>query len=61
MKKVRRGALIFGIILLSVILAIISHAILPADLNLAELNSLLVKEFGFPVVACLYFLVLYCH
>ena len=61
MKKVRRGALILGIILLSVILAIIGHAILPADLNSVELNSILVKEFGFPVVACLYFLVLYCH
>lgn len=38
---------------------IIVHAILPASVNVKQLDSILVMLFGFPVVAVSYFLVLY--
>lgn len=45
-------------------IAIIVHAIMPspgASINEASFDSILVQNFGFPVVACMYFIILYLH
>ena len=46
---------------LSTIFAIIAHAILPAEVNVDEFDSFFVKALGFPVIASLYFLILFTH
>ena len=48
-------------VILSAIIAIIAHAILPAEVNVDEFDSIFVKALGFPVVATLYFLILFTH
>ena len=46
-------------ILCSAAIAIIVHAIVPAPVDMTQLDGALVKLFGFPVVAVSYFLILY--
>lgn len=48
-------------VILSTIIAIIAHAILPAEVNVDDFDSIFVKTLGFPVVASLYFLILFTH
>lgn len=48
-------------IIFSMIVAIIVHAMMPATVNVEEFDSLLVKLLGFPIVALLYFGLLYTH
>jgi hypothetical protein len=49
------------IIIVSAVIAIILHAALPAQVDESLLDGLLVKEYGFPLVAIAYFLVLFTH
>jgi len=56
------------VILLSIItvvscslFAIITHAILPVEVDNSRLDGILVKTLGFPIVAIFYFLILYTH
>lgn len=46
-------------ILFSVILAIVVHALLPATVDIAQLDSIFVRWFGFYAVAVFYFILLY--
>lgn len=48
-------------VVVSAIVAIAAHAVLPAKVDEALLNGALVKRFSFPVVAVVYFLVLFTH
>lgn len=48
-------------ILLSTMVAIIVHAVMPANVNAKDFDSILVKLFGFSVVAILYFVILFTH
>lgn len=48
-------------ILLSAIFAILLHALLPASADIAQLNGIFVKWFGFPAVSTFYFLLLFTH
>ena len=48
-------------IVCAVALAIIIKAFLPANVNAADFDSALVKLFGFPAVAVIYFVVLFLH
>lgn len=64
MKKVKEKC--FGIfcVLMSAIIAILVHALLPspgASLSVDAFDGILVQKFGFPVVASLYFIILYLH
>lgn len=47
------------LILFSAIFAIIVHALLPAAVDVAQFDSILVKWFGFPSVAVFYFILLF--
>ncbi|MGL4107446.1 hypothetical protein [Clostridium sp. LP20] len=47
------------LILLSVISAIVVHAILPAPVEVVQFDSIFVKAFGFPAVAVFYFLLIF--
>ncbi len=49
------------IIIVSALIAIILHAELPAKVDISLLDGLLVKRYGFPVVATVYFLFLFTH
>lgn len=49
------------IVLGASILAIVIKSTLPADVNVEDFDSTLVKLIGFPAVATLYFIVLYSH
>jgi hypothetical protein len=49
------------VVVLSTIIAIVAHAILPAEVNVDEFDSIFVKALGFPVIASLYFLILFTH
>lgn len=56
----------FGIfcVLMSAIIAILVHALLPSpgvSLSVDEFDGILVQKFGFPIVASLYFIILYLH
>lgn len=42
-------------------LAIITHAILPVEVDNSRLDGILVRNLGFPIVAVFYFLILYTH
>jgi len=46
-------------IIFSAIFAIIVHAMLPASVDVSQFDSILVKWFGFPFVASLYFVILF--
>jgi hypothetical protein len=48
-------------VVLATALAIVLHAALPAPVDGLEFDSLLVKLFGFPIVAVSYFLLLFTH
>lgn len=48
-------------ILLSAIFAILLHALLPASADIAQLNGIFVKRFGFPAVSTFYFLLLFTY
>lgn len=50
-----------GVIILASLIAIAVHALMPADTNVEDFDSILVKVFSFPVVATLYFIVLFSH
>lgn len=47
------------LILFSVIFAIIVHALLPTSVDVAKLDSIFVKCFGFPAIAIFYFILLF--
>lgn len=64
MKKLKENC--FGIfcVLMSAIIAILVHALLPspgATLSVDAFDGILVQKFGFPVVASFYFIILYLH
>lgn len=46
-------------IIVSTIIAIIVHAILPAAVDATKFDSILVRWFGFPAIATIYFIVLF--
>jgi hypothetical protein len=48
-------------ILAASILAILSKVLLPSAVNIEDFNSIFVKLLGFPVVASLYFILIYTH
>lgn len=48
-------------ILAACILAIVSKILLPSDVNVEDFNSILVMKLGFPIVASLYFVMIYSH
>ncbi len=50
---------IFGIVIVCVLLTIIAHAILPVKVDESRLDSVLVRKYGFPAVAIMYFIILY--
>jgi len=50
---------IFGIVIVCVLLTIIAHAILPVKVDESRLDSALVRKYGFPAVAIMYFIILY--
>jgi len=54
-------AIIILSVVVSAIVAIAAHAALPAKVDTALLDGALVQRFGFPVVAVVYFLVLFTH
>ena len=63
MKKENNMKKILNIILsilASTIFALLFHKLLPQDANAANANSFLVEKLSFPVVAIIYFLVLFC-
>lgn len=49
------------VIIFAVILAIVIKSFLPADVNVEDFDSTIVKLIGFPAVATLYFVILYLH
>ncbi|MCL1965060.1 MAG: hypothetical protein FWF69_08375 [Firmicutes bacterium] len=59
-KLKSRGMSMAGI-LFSMVFAIAVHASLPAGVDESQFDSIWVGAFGFPVVACLYYLVLFAH
>ncbi len=60
-KLLSKTLLSMLIILISSLTAIILHAVLPAKVDSSLLDGLLVKRYGFPVVATAYFLFLFTH
>lgn len=58
MKKILKT---FLFILSACILAILSKIFLPSDVNEQDFDSILVLKFGFPLIASLYFLMIYTH
>jgi len=60
-KTLRIILLSFFTIVACSFFAIITHAILPVEVDNSRLDSILVKNLGFPIVALLYFLILYTH
>ena len=64
MKKVKENCFGMFCVLISAIIAILVHALLPspgASLSVDEFDGILVRKFGFPIVASFYFIVLYLH
>lgn len=57
MKKLKTALFI----LLACILAILSKIILPSEVNAQDFDSFLVTKLGFPIVASLYFVMIYSH
>jgi len=41
--------------------AILSKALLPSSVNVEDFNSIFVKTLGFPIIASLYFILIYSH
>lgn len=65
MEKSRKTTLInIVIVMVASLVAISVHALMPspgARVNINDFDSLLVKQFGFPIVASAYFFILYSH
>lgn len=64
MKKVKENCFGMFCVLMSAIIAILVHALLPspgASLSVDAFDGILVRKFGFPIVASFYFIVLYLH
>lgn len=55
----KKTMLINSIIAICTLLTIVAHGILPAKVDINRLDSIIVKEIGFPIVAILYFIILY--
>jgi hypothetical protein len=49
------------LVLLASMFAIMSKAFLPSDVNIDDFNSVFVTILGFPIVASLYFIMVYSH
>jgi hypothetical protein len=51
------------IVILSAILAILAHAIIPTgtEINVVDFDSIFVRILGFPIIATMYFLLLFTH
>lgn len=63
-KEIRKKKIIFihiATIILAAIIAILVHALMPADTNVEDFDSIFVKALSFPVVASLYFVMLFTH
>jgi len=56
---IMKTVMILGVIVLSSIITILAHAILPAKVDESRLDSILVAKLGFPIVAVIYFVILY--
>lgn len=64
MGNVKRNIINIVVVLGASIIAILVHALMPspgAAVNVSDFDSVLVKQFGFPIVASAYFVVLYVH
>lgn len=64
MKKIRKNCLEIVAVLVSAMVAILVHALLPspgAETNTDAFDGFLVQIFGFPFVASMYFILLYLH
>lgn len=64
MKKIKENCFGMFCVLMSAIIAILVHALLPspgASLSVDAFDGILVQKFGFPIVASLYFIILYLH
>lgn len=61
MSKLKYISLHTVVILLASVIAIAVHALMPADTNVEDFDSILVKALTFPVVASLYFILLFTH
>lgn len=64
MKKIKENCFGMFCVLMSAIIAILVHALLPspgASLSVDAFDGVLVQKFGFPIVASLYFIILYLH
>ena len=64
MKKIKTGLLCSLCVLVAATIAIAVHALMPspgASLDATEFDGILVQRFGFPIVASVYFVILYLH
>ena len=64
MKNVKENCFGTFCVLISAIIAILVHALLPspgASLSVDAFDGILVQKLGFPIVASLYFIILYLH
>ena len=64
MKTLHRNIIGIMSVLVAAIIAIAVHALLPspgATLDISEFDGILVQLFGFPIVASIYFVILYLH
>ena len=64
MGNVKRNIISILSVLGAAVIAILVHALLPspgASLDVSEFDGVLVKMFGFPIVASAYFVILYLH
>ena len=64
MKNVKENCFGTVCVLISAIIAILVHALLPspgASLSVDAFDGILVQKLGFPIVASLYFIILYLH
>lgn len=51
----------FILVLAAAMFAIMVHILMPGNVDIEKFDSILVKFLGFPVVASLYFILLYSH
>lgn len=60
-SKIKRISISILLMLITSALAIVSKNLLPSDVNVKDFNSIFVKALGFPLVASLYFIMIYSH
>jgi len=60
-KKVNKMLIYIFCIIFASFFAILVHALMPTAVNIEDFDSILVKTFGFPIVATSYFVLLYIH